>query len=498
MSSEGEPMSTNEPTVATEKSETRKCVADENVFGFPLNLSCASIDLYGKHGEAWTRCVNIKEDCRHHIPIYLAAEPSAPAPSETPDPSWENALNRLRVLALSATAQDLACTYEFLKSLLNPPMPPVAQPEPAESDRHRQLTRDFLANPRMRTSAESADPLTELDAAIQTLEIGVSLLDGMHPTRAIRAAFDRLRGSASESVDVVTFWANQSEWSQLTFGTDSERGPVGGLRHLIKEADEAIRSIGTPEFLGEIGDCFALTLDAARRGGVSLSKLIEQVNRKLAINKKRTWQKLTSDEPVEHVREPEPSAPTRRDPDCPYCVRHHPDERCTCVPSVNALRPLVCAHCGRAKDLVYCCDRCPAYAPASAPVAEGASDRLRYLEQLDYALRSIFEARDDESTETAMCRVTDERTKEWSGIVFERDAEIATLKAAKEQAEQRVDELERAAATLREMAGDLEAAVKLREIAKVAEQYTAGRPKAYPHSVEMADRILALIGEVKP
>lgn len=32
----------------------------------------------------------------------------------------------------------------------------------------------------------------------------------------------------------------------------------------------------------------------------------------------------------------EPSAPTRRDPDCPYCVRLHPDERCTCVPSVNA------------------------------------------------------------------------------------------------------------------------------------------------------------------
>ena len=32
---------------------------------------------------------------------------------------------------------------------------------------------------------------------------------------------------------------DQSQWSQQTFGTDEERGPVGALHHLAREAVEA-------------------------------------------------------------------------------------------------------------------------------------------------------------------------------------------------------------------------------------------------------------------
>lgn len=44
---------------------------------------------------------------------------------------------------------------------------------------------------------------------------------------------------------------------------------------------------------------------------------------------------IVSDVPIVLPAPVEQTAPTGRDPDCPYCVRLHPDERCTCVPSVN-------------------------------------------------------------------------------------------------------------------------------------------------------------------
>ena len=35
------------------------------------------------------------------------------------------------------------------------------------------------------------------------------------------------------------FWDQQAEWSRATFGSDTERGPLGPLKHLEKEAKEA-------------------------------------------------------------------------------------------------------------------------------------------------------------------------------------------------------------------------------------------------------------------
>lgn len=95
---------------------------------------------------------------------------------------------------------------------------------------------------------------------------------------------------------------DQAEWSQATFGADTERGPMGALKHLEKEARECQDAVGTPELLEEMADCLLLLIDASRRARFSPTQLVEAALEKLEKNKRRTWPKPTSDEPVEHVR----------------------------------------------------------------------------------------------------------------------------------------------------------------------------------------------------
>ena len=90
-----------------------------------------------------------------------------------------------------------------------------------------------------------------------------------------------------------------SAWSQATFGTDQERGPVGPLKHLAKEVQEAL---GKPDDIDEYADCLILVIDAARRAGFKMIPLLEAAIRKIEVCKKRQWPKPSSDEPVEHVR----------------------------------------------------------------------------------------------------------------------------------------------------------------------------------------------------
>ena len=93
--------------------------------------------------------------------------------------------------------------------------------------------------------------------------------------------------------------SDQAEWSQETFGSDRDRGPLGALRHLEKEAGEAQAK---PDDLDEYADCFLLILDAARRAGMRPINLIRHAQQKMKVNRARTWPKPTSDEPVEHIR----------------------------------------------------------------------------------------------------------------------------------------------------------------------------------------------------
>lgn len=98
-----------------------------------------------------------------------------------------------------------------------------------------------------------------------------------------------------------------SAWSQATFGTDAERGPVGPLKHLILESAEAQRAwveeqgVNRDKFREELADCLMLVLDAARRGGIKPMQLIEAAQAKMAINKTRTYPKPIGDEVSTHT-----------------------------------------------------------------------------------------------------------------------------------------------------------------------------------------------------
>lgn len=101
---------------------------------------------------------------------------------------------------------------------------------------------------------------------------------------------------------------DQSAWSQETFGSDKERGPVPSLKHLEKEAREAQQK---PFDAEEHADCFLLCLDSARRAGFSPALLIQAAELKMEKNKRRRWPSPHPTEPVEHVRsEDEAISPT--------------------------------------------------------------------------------------------------------------------------------------------------------------------------------------------
>lgn len=107
-----------------------------------------------------------------------------------------------------------------------------------------------------------------------------------------------------ECSDIGEFFSelyrDESNWSQETFGTDAEHGPIGALKHLEKEAREAQAEPGD---MMEYADCFLLILDASRRAGFDLWVLLQASRTKLEMCKQRKWQKQNGDEPAEHIRD---------------------------------------------------------------------------------------------------------------------------------------------------------------------------------------------------
>lgn len=87
----------------------------------------------------------------------------------------------------------------------------------------------------------------------------------------------------------------QATWSQETFGPDGIRGPIGPLKHLKKEADEAIKAHtekrDKPDLLEEHADCLLLLLDATRRAGFAMTELLVAAEKKQAKNMARIWPK---------------------------------------------------------------------------------------------------------------------------------------------------------------------------------------------------------------
>lgn len=109
--------------------------------------------------------------------------------------------------------------------------------------------------------------------------------------------------------ELQRFWNEHAEWSQATFGTDAERGPIGPAKHLKKEIDEVLEHleskepIGPGKLLEELADCLFLLFDTARRAGFTLAQLTGMAFWKLAKNKTRVWvRSVNPDEPTEHLR----------------------------------------------------------------------------------------------------------------------------------------------------------------------------------------------------
>lgn len=103
-------------------------------------------------------------------------------------------------------------------------------------------------------------------------------------------------------------WGEVSVWSQATFGTDDERGPIGPLDHLKKEIEECKAAIllkcPSDEIMLEFADLLILVCDAARRHKISQETLISYALSKMQINRNRIYHKPTDPNAVsEHVRD---------------------------------------------------------------------------------------------------------------------------------------------------------------------------------------------------
>ncbi len=85
-------------------------------------------------------------------------------------------------------------------------------------------------------------------------------------------------------------------WSQATFG---DVGPVGPLKHLSKEALEAVAEPGD---LSEWADMQFLLWHAQRRAGISDEQINQAMVEKLAVNKQRKWPEPKDGEPRLHIK----------------------------------------------------------------------------------------------------------------------------------------------------------------------------------------------------
>lgn len=88
-------------------------------------------------------------------------------------------------------------------------------------------------------------------------------------------------------------------WSHQTFGGPEEKGPIGPLRHLKLEADEAIAAPGD---ISEYVDLVFLSFDAARRAGFTTYDIVRAGFEKLDVLRSRSYPRGTGDQPALHIK----------------------------------------------------------------------------------------------------------------------------------------------------------------------------------------------------
>lgn len=121
---------------------------------------------------------------------------------------------------------------------------------------------------------------------------------------------DKLYRHAQPAAEREQVRSAHAEWSQETFGNV---GPVGPLKHLSKEAQEAAEQPGD---LSEWADMQFLLWDAQHRAGITDEQITQAMIEKLAVNKQREWPEPKDGEPRLHIKEqPAQVVPEEATPD---------------------------------------------------------------------------------------------------------------------------------------------------------------------------------------
>lgn len=148
--------------------------------------------------------------------------------------------------------------------------------------------------------------------------------------------------------------SEHAEWSQTTFGNV---GPIGPLKHLIKEALEAAAEPGD---LSEWADMQFLLWDAQRRAGITDEQITQAMIEKLAVNKQREWPEPKDGEPRLHIKaQPAPVVPL---PDVVSVLLNHLED----VLPDDAFN-LIDVKVWNAVSMLTCPDACRAAMLAAAP-----------------------------------------------------------------------------------------------------------------------------------
>jgi hypothetical protein len=119
----------------------------------------------------------------------------------------------------------------------------------------------------------------------------------------------------------LKFRVELTRWADETFGTVEERGPVGALRHLALEAEEAAKKYEAGDrdgFMVELADCQMIWWDAIRRARVKDPEVLAACHLKLQVVKRRAYPRPVGDDPAENIR---PMVLH-----CPKCQLQHIDQ----------------------------------------------------------------------------------------------------------------------------------------------------------------------------
>lgn len=96
-----------------------------------------------------------------------------------------------------------------------------------------------------------------------------------------------------------------TEWQNETFKNATSTSKIN---HLKEEVDELWLSIkfGSPvtEIRHEFADCFLLLFGAAASEGMTYANIVDAINEKMEINKKRKWGNPNAQGYVKHIDEP--------------------------------------------------------------------------------------------------------------------------------------------------------------------------------------------------